>query len=177
MWRVASLVRSHHGRVPSRLVMARWSDSDQANNSIAASRFFSRRATGDDEELLELEAAEAEKKKAKALSAPGMEFYNQLAEDFDSDDEEEEGARDNAEYRRKQAEIQLELDSRTGRAWTDPWLITQEQWMSTTTLEDLPEWSPEYISRISQERVKLHPGKHGRVGLNIMMIPSCRFEA
>ncbi len=29
--------------------------------------------------------------------------------------------------------------------------------MSLQTADDLPDWSPEYVSRISQERVKLHP--------------------
>ena len=29
--------------------------------------------------------------------------------------------------------------------------------MSLQTADDLPEWSPEYVSRISQERVKIHP--------------------
>jgi hypothetical protein len=92
--------------------------------------------------------------KARLFSASGMEFYDELAdEEVDDADEQDE------EYRRKQEEIQKELDSRTGLVWTDPWEVSEEQWMSSATFDDLPDWSPEYVSRISQERVKIHPGR------------------
>jgi hypothetical protein len=139
--------------------MARWSDSDQVSQ-LVSSRLFSGRVRGfgdpneDDNEDLD-----AEKQKVKSFSASDMDFYNELPDDFDDEDDEDEAARLDEDYRRKQEEIQRELDTRTGRPWTDPWKITEEQWMSTTTYEDLTDWSPEYVSRISQERVKIHPGR------------------
>jgi hypothetical protein len=155
MWRVGVLVRSHQRRVPGRLMMARWSDSDQISH-VAGSRLFSRRVRGSgDPSEGDMEDLDAGNQKAKSFSASDMEFYN--PDDFDDDDDE--AARLDEENRRKQEEIQRELDTRTGRTWTDPWEITEEQWMSTTTYEDLTDWSPEYVSRISQERVKIHPGR------------------
>lgn len=163
MWRIGScLVRSHQRRVPGRLFMARWGDSHGVQSSSTSTRQFSSRLGGSlgdaDEELREMEELDAGKKRAKTVSAADMEFYNQMMEE-DSDDEESDEAIANEEFRRKQEEIQRELDTRTGRPWKDPWEITEEQWMSTATLDDLPSWSPEFVSRISQERVKLHPGR------------------
>jgi hypothetical protein len=152
MWRVGVLVRSHQRRVPGRLMMAQWSDSEQVSH-LASSRHFSGRNEDDMEDL------DAEKQKAKSFSASDMEFYNPDDFDDEDDEDEDEAARLDEENRRKQEEIQRELDTRTGRPWTDPWKITEEQWMSTTTYEDLTDWSPEYVSRISQERVKIHPGR------------------
>lgn len=155
MWRFGVLVRSPQRRVPRRLLMARWSDSDQVSH-LSGSRQFSRQAIRDlDEEGMADFAAK--KKEAKAFSSSDMEFYS--ANDFDDEDEEDEATRVNEEYRRKQEEIQRELDTRTGRPWKDPWEITEDQWMSTTTFDDLPDFSPEYVSRISQERIKVHPGR------------------
>lgn len=93
--------------------------------------------------------------KARLFSASATEFHDELAEEEVEDEDEH----DDEEYRRKQEEIQKELDSRTGLVWTDPWEVSEEQWMSSTTVNDLPDWSPEYVSRISQERVKIHPGR------------------
>ena len=103
---------------------------------------------------------EALKKNAKILSPNELEFFDQWNDiDVEDDDDEDQQALADEEYRRKQQEIQRELDNRTGRPWTDPWEISEEQWMSNTVLDDLPDWSPEYVSRISQERVKVHPGE------------------
>ncbi len=62
------------------------------------------------------------------------------------------------DYERRQA-IRDEIDSRTGRLWEDPWALTDEDWSSGKTLDDLPEWTEQICSRISKERVKVHPGK------------------
>jgi hypothetical protein len=157
MWRVGCLIRSEQRRVPGRLLMAQWYDGGNSINSMAGARFFARRPGGDlgddDEELRVMKDVDAGNKRAKE-----MESYGTLIDD-DSDDEDDEGALADEEYRLKQKEIQRELDSRTGRVWNDPWEIAEEQWMSTATFNDLPEWSPEFVSRISQERVQIHPGR------------------
>jgi hypothetical protein len=157
MWRVGCLIRSQQRRVPGRLLMAQWYDGGNSINSMAGARFFARRSSGDlgdgDEEMRGMKEADARNKRAKET-----EFYGTPIDD-DSDDEEDEGALANEEYRLKQKEIQRELDTRTGRVWNDPWEISEEQWMSTATFNDLPEWSPEFVSRISQERVQIHTGR------------------
>lgn len=137
-------------------------------------RHFSRRSRDElaeqEEELLR---ASAENYNNSEPSAVDMEFYSQVASDFEDDDDEDEDAKLAAEYRRKQEEIQKELDSRTGREWTDPWAIKPEQWASSQTFDELPEWSPEYVSRISQERVKLHPdGIPSLAALATMPLPA-----
>ena len=168
MWRVSScLIRSQQRRVPGRLLVSRcWGDDTnigtQSSSVLDSStRFFSRRSLGDaDEELREMQEVDAGKKRAKAISAADMEFYSQIVEEDSDDEDNDENAIADEEYRRKQEEIQRELDTRTGRPWKDPWEISEEQWMSTASLDDLPSWSPEFVSRISQERVKVHPGKY-----------------
>lgn len=125
--------------------------------SAGTLRSFSRRSRGDDldEELNAFKALEKDRKRTP--SAVDMEFFSRLGDDLDDDDEPDEDEKLNAEYKRKQEEIQRELDTRTGRGWTDPWHISEEQWMSLQTADDLPEWSSEFVSRISQERVKVYP--------------------
>jgi len=58
----------------------------------------------------------------------------------------------------RQKAVRDELDSRTGRLWTDPYEISDDDWGSMKTLDDLPDWSPEICSRVSLERVKLFQG-------------------
>eukprot|EP00934_Nitzschia_sp_Nitz4_P004956 Nitzschia sp. Nitz4//scaffold43_size134323//34206//36244//NITZ4_003287-RA/size134323-augustus-gene-0.218-mRNA-1//1//CDS//3329551912//4946//frame0 len=160
MWRrvVTTVARTQPRCLNSRLLAA--SQTFQPL-SVQSTRTFARKVRGDlgdpDEEFLEYEAANKEKKLSKNLSASEMEFYTQLEDEFDDDEDEDEEAKANAEYRRKQQEIHRELDSRTGRGWTDPWEITQEQWTTSQTIDDLPDWSPEFVSRISQERVQVYP--------------------
>ncbi|KAL7522346.1 hypothetical protein ACHAWX_007032 [Stephanocyclus meneghinianus] len=59
------------------------------------------------------------------------------------------------EYREKQAAVQKELDSRTGRLWEERWVITDEEWMSTDTWEDIEEWSLNMVTRKSLESVRV----------------------
>ena len=120
-----------------------------------ASRFFSRRAPDPDE--IEISLHSDKNNKGAMLSAADMEFFNHES-GFDLDDEDEEEETDLAEYRRKQEAIQKELDTRTGRPWTDEWEISEEQWMASTNFKDLPDWSPDQVSRVSQERVQIYPG-------------------
>lgn len=122
------------------------------------------------EELLEENESNDLRANEGNIAAWDMEFFgdDELAtstssasynDDDEDDDDEEQAAMRNKEYREKQEEIQRELDSRTGRPWKDPWAIKEEQWMSNTTHDDLPDWSPKLVSRISQERVRVHPGE------------------
>lgn len=43
--------------------------------------------------------------------------------------------------------------------WTDSWEISDEMAQSKMNMEDIPVWSPEFVSRISMERVQILPGK------------------
>jgi hypothetical protein len=136
-------------------------------------RHFSRRPKDhlDDpqEEMLEERESQAKKENEESVAAVwNMEFFDEQLINANSDDagyndgdddEEELAARMDEEYRQKQEEIQRELDSREGRPWKDPWAIKEEQWMSTTGFDDLPDWSSDRVSRISQERVQVLPGK------------------
>eukprot|EP00980_Cylindrotheca_fusiformis_P019342 scaffold6638_cov127-Cylindrotheca_fusiformis.AAC.26 len=137
--------------------MGRWHDGASEISSTVGVRYFARRSGGSledaEEELREMQ--DDGKKRMKDVSAADMEFYTNLMDD--DDEEEDDEATADEEYRLRQQEIQLELDSRTGRVWKDPWEITEEQWMSTATVDDLPEWSPEFVSRVSQERVQIYP--------------------
>lgn len=166
MWRrlAIQVARGNPKRLPTRAAVApAWSSLDlNFARQHPSERSFSRKSRGSlgdpDEELLEYQASDEEKKLARNLSASEMEFFSsQLGGDSDDEDDEEDEAKADAEYRRKQQEIHRELDARTGRGWTDPWEITQEQWMSTRLADDIVDWSPEFVSRISQERVKVHP--------------------
>jgi hypothetical protein len=119
--------------------------------------------------MLEERESQANKENEGSVAAVwNMEFFDEQLINANSDDagyndgdddEEELAARMDEEYRQKQEEIQRELDSREGRPWKDPWAIKEEQWMSTTGFDDLPDWSSDRVSRISQERVQVLPGK------------------
>ena len=87
-------------------------------------------------------------------SSPSLEsLYDETPQQKTAREMEEE-----LDYERRQ-KIRDELDSRTGRLWEDPWALTDEDWSSGKTFDDLPDWSEQLCSRISKERVKLHPGK------------------
>ena len=55
--------------------------------------------------------------------------------------------------------VRDEIDTRTGRLWEDPWALTDDDWSSGKTFDDLPDWTEEICSRVSRERVKVHPGE------------------
>ncbi|KAL9190383.1 hypothetical protein ACHAXT_007594 [Thalassiosira profunda] len=61
-------------------------------------------------------------------------------------------------YRQRQADITAELDTRTGRLWTDEWIIADEEWMSPETYDDIEEWNPNCATRKSLESVKVFAG-------------------
>ena len=94
---------------------------------------------------------------SNSLSQQDLDFYEQLAGSQDLDGDVTKN-RQNEQHRIQQEELKKNFDKRTGRPWSDPWEITEEQWMGTTTIDDLPSWSPELVSRISQERVTVCEG-------------------
>ena len=96
----------------------------------------------------------------KLKTSDDMDFYDSLTDEFQFDDDDVDEEMTEREEEKKRQAVRDELDSRTGRLWSDPWEITDEDWMSSsTTIESLPDWTPDVVSRISKERVKLHPGK------------------
>ena len=74
--------------------------------------------------------------------------------DNDDVDHHDEAAREE-QARLKKQEILQALDNKTGRGWTDPWDL-EDMLNSKEKFEDLLEWSPQYVSRVSQERVQIH---------------------
>ena len=99
----------------------------------------------------------------KLKTSDDMDFYDSLTDDFQFDDDEEEDdgmLKQEEEEEKKRQAVRDELDSRTGRLWSDPWEITDEDWMSSsTTIDSLPDWTEDVVSRISKEKVKLYAGK------------------
>mmetsp|Transcript_15278 Transcript_15278/g.21288 ORF Transcript_15278/g.21288 Transcript_15278/m.21288 type:complete len:675 (+) Transcript_15278:72-2096(+) len=89
-------------------------------------------------------------------SADDMEFFDPTAFELDEDEETEEEILER-EKEEKRQKIRDELDKRTGRLWSDPWEITVDEWSTKRVADDLPDWTPELTSRISNERVKVHP--------------------
>jgi small subunit ribosomal protein S29 len=86
-----------------------------------------------------------------------LDYYEKWEEGDELYDEEEEAAAERERFLLQQ-EIKEELENKTGRLWSDPWdlenLLTQR-----IRYEDLPDWSPDKVSRISQERVQIHRDK------------------
>jgi hypothetical protein len=52
-------------------------------------------------------------------------------------------------------------ENKKGRGWTDPWDI-EPLLESGTDTNALLDWAPEYVSRISQERVQIYSAENGR---------------
>lgn len=45
------------------------------------------------------------------------------------------------------------------RLWSDNLEISEEEFSTKWSFEDIPDWSPDFVSRISKERVQLHEGE------------------
>lgn len=45
------------------------------------------------------------------------------------------------------------------RLWSDSFEISDERWQTKMEFDDIPDWSPDFVSRISKERVQIHAGK------------------
>ena len=88
-----------------------------------------------------------------------------------NEDENEEDAvpLSDREMRRQRGAVKLQqldeerehLKTKKGRGWTDPWDLDPfiERGLDIKSLLD---WAPEYVSRISQERVQIYTAKDGR---------------
>ena len=81
-----------------------------------------------------------------------------FGDDDDDDEPKDEDALAEAAYKAKQAEINAELDKRTGRLWSDEWVITDEEWMSNLSWDDIEDWKPSCATRKSLESVKVFEG-------------------
>lgn len=116
------------------------------------------------------------------LTAPDMEFFEfEDDEYFTTGEEKEDQDEAEAQEMEKNELIQNELDLRKGRLWEDPYEITDEDWSSGLTQDDLPDWSRDLCSRISKERVKVHPSEfHSCSSFHLCMnythISSTRFQ-
>lgn len=52
----------------------------------------------------------------------------------------------------------LQLSDIPEPLWTDSLEISDERWQSKIEFDDIPDWSPDFVSRVSKERVQLLPG-------------------
>jgi len=86
-----------------------------------------------------------------------------LFDDVDGESQEEEEERRRQQQLRKDEAVRDALDRKTGRLWSDPWDL--EEVLSVpasdpgggSSYDDLPEWSPDMVSRVSQERLRIFP--------------------
>jgi hypothetical protein len=92
----------------------------------------------------------------------GMEFFDALSDDDGYYPASSAGAEDEIEEieEMKRQAVRDEIDSRKGRLWEDRWALTDEDWSSGKSFDDLPDWTEEICSRVSRERVKVHPGEY-----------------
>ena len=101
-------------------------------------------------------------------TAEDMEFYDALTEEYDyfltrtdsgkRSDEDDELLAHERDWKKRE-EIRKELDARTGRLWEDPWKITDDDWSSGKSYDDLPDWTTDICSRVSLDKVQLYPRK------------------
>jgi len=91
-------------------------------------------------------------------TAGDMDFFNDLTDDYFPVDEEDSDEAEEIEEKRMQA-VRDEIDSRTGRLWKDRLELTDEDWSSGKSFDDLPDWSEELCSRVSLERVQVYAGE------------------
>ncbi|KAL7553952.1 hypothetical protein ACHAWF_017878 [Thalassiosira exigua] len=89
------------------------------------------------------------------------EIFGDLS-DLSSPDDEKKGDEDEdpvaAAFHARQARIKDELSSRRGRLWTDEWIITDDEWLTHQTYDEIEEWRPESATRVSAESVRAFEG-------------------
>jgi len=100
-------------------------------------------------------------------SAEDMDYYDPLAEEYYPADEEDTEETDEVEEAKRQA-VRDKLDTKTGRLWEDRLEFTDEDWSTGKSFEDLADWSEEICSRVSRDRVKVHPGESVFSNLNLV---------
>jgi Mitochondrial ribosomal death-associated protein 3 len=59
---------------------------------------------------------------------------------------------------KKKEKILESLQARTGLGFTDPWHVSEEEWATELSIDDLPDWTPANTSKISLETVKTFEG-------------------
>lgn len=74
----------------------------------------------------------------------------------------------------RKAQLLKEIDEKTGRGFSDP-IEVEKMMQSKETFEDFPDWTPNLVSRISQERVRIYEDKvptlQALVELNLPLSP------
>ena len=106
------------------------------------------------------------------MKSQDMAFYDEFEDDEyftslqDKDKEDSEEAQ--AQELEERELIQKELDLRKGRLWEDPYAITEEDWSRTDDFSDRPNWSQQLCSRISKERVKVHPSEFYLISIFVL---------
>jgi Mitochondrial ribosomal death-associated protein 3 len=58
------------------------------------------------------------------------------------------------EERQQKEELKKEMELKKGRGWSDPWDL-QDLYDTKLDFESLPDWTPDVVSQVSQERLKL----------------------
>lgn len=147
-------------------------EDDDVTDSGAAAR-----VTADDLEYGEIGEANAMSRQMKAMSGAFLDDngdnnddgdndfdlfdssdFGKGSRDGDDDDEMDEDAIADAAFHARQQQIKEELDQRTGRLWTDEWIIPEEEWLANKTWDDIEEWKPQLATRKSLESVKVFEG-------------------
>jgi hypothetical protein len=120
--------------------------------------FVKPRGTSSIGDVLNEELASPELDNVQDLkTSEDMDFYDPLTFEYYPTQEDQDEEKEMEEARRQA--IREELDSRSGRLWKDRWELTDEDWSSGKSYDDLPDWTEELCSRVSRERVRVHPGK------------------
>lgn len=84
--------------------------------------------------------------------------------DYDGYDEKDEATAKDEEKQRRSEEKRNELKQKKGRGWTDPWDL-DEMLESNLDYDSLPDWAPNLVSRISQERVQIYSKNDSKIPL------------
>lgn len=151
-WYSSLLVKNHIGGANLGAYSAAWQQQHRFVSSRKDDKF--------EEPLVEDDPPSEPTVRMESMVSPDdMEFYDPMAyDDMDDDgdgDDDEEDLEAEEEERQK---IRDELDARTGRLWSDPWEITEDDWSNMRTSDDLPDWTPDLCSRVSLERIQIHEG-------------------
>lgn len=97
----------------------------------------------------------------RTLSSSSGAFSSSFDDFLNADNAEDETTSSSAsrqqdeERLRRAEETRQALLLKKGRGWTDPWDL-DEMTQSTASYEELPDWAPNLVSRVSQERVQIY---------------------
>jgi Mitochondrial ribosomal death-associated protein 3 len=102
-----------------------------------------------------------------SLNANDFGFFNAFStteedNNLSSEPNEEEMKKTKEVERLRKIDEQREFcKTKKGRGWTDPWDL-EPLLESQTDVKSLPDWAPELVSRISQERVRIYQSPEGK---------------